>query len=239
MSRDSGGAADAQPTRPRKEDGAPRGRGGFRYAAAGHAGGLLLDALLATTRTETVNPDAFERHHAAGRSVVFALWHGWLLPPTWHHRGQRIVTLASRSADGEYITRVLAHWGYHVVRGSSSRGGDSALRELVRLLRAGRSVAITCDGPRGPRQKLKFGVLQMAQLSGAPIIPVGSAANRSWQLNSWDRFTVPKPFARLRVSYGDGLIVPRDLPASRLPEMAAQVERAIADQTQAAGAPFT
>lgn len=220
----------------RQDEGAEGGaaRGGLQYAAAGLAGGLLLDALLGTTRVETINPEAFEQHHRAGTPVVFALWHGRLLPPTWHHRGQGIVTLASRSGDGEYITRVLHHWGYHVVRGSSSRGGDSALRELVRLLRAGRSVAITCDGPRGPRQKLKFGVLQMAQLSGAALVPVGSAASRAWELNSWDRFTVPKPFARLRVAYGDALFVPRDTAAADLPRIAAQVEAAIAERTTVA-----
>jgi lysophospholipid acyltransferase (LPLAT)-like uncharacterized protein len=196
----------------------------------------MLDALLLTTRVRTINAEAFLQHHRAGRPVVFALWHGRLLAPTWHHRRQGIVTLASRSADGEYITRVLDHWGYHVVRGSSSRGGDSALRELVRLLRAGRSVAITCDGPRGPREKLKFGVLQMAQLSGAALVPVGSAASRSWQLSSWDRFTVPRPYARVCVAYGDAIFIPRETPAAGLPDAAAQVEARIAALTNAAEA---
>jgi lysophospholipid acyltransferase (LPLAT)-like uncharacterized protein len=148
------------------------------------------------------------------------------------------VTLASRSADGEYITRVLHHWGYHVVRGSSSRGGDTALRELVRLARAGRSVAITSDGPRGPRERLKFGVLHMAQLSGAPLVPVGSAASRAWWFESWDRFLVPRPFAKLRVAYGDALFIPRDADSDGLAAAARRIEDAIGRLTRVAEEPF-
>jgi lysophospholipid acyltransferase (LPLAT)-like uncharacterized protein len=96
---------------------------------------------MATLRIEAVNEEAYRSHHRAGRPVIFVIWHGRLLAPTYRHRGQDIVTLASQSADGEYITRVLQRWGYHVVRGSSSRGGDSALRDLVRLARAGRTTA--------------------------------------------------------------------------------------------------
>jgi lysophospholipid acyltransferase (LPLAT)-like uncharacterized protein len=208
----------------------------LRYAAAGKAGGLLLDALLGTTRMERINADAFRVHQAAGRPVVFALWHGQLLPPTWLHRQEGMVTLASRSADGEYIARVLDHWGYHVVRGSSSRGGEGALRELVRLIHAGRSVAITADGPRGPREKLKFGVLQMAQLTGAPLVPVGTAASRAWRFNSWDRFLLPLPFARIRIAYGDAVYIPRDTDTAGLVAHAAAVELLIAQQTRLAEA---
>lgn len=213
-------------------------RGGVRFALGGIVGGTLLDALMATTRIEAVNDEAYRVHHRAGRPVVFALWHGRLLPPTYLHRQQGIVTLASRSADGEYITRVLHRWGFHVVRGSSSRGGDSALRELVRLTRAGRSVAITSDGPRGPRERLKPGVLHMAQLSGAPLVPVGSAANSAWWFESWDRFLIPRPFAKLRVVYGDAVFVPRDTDSEGLAAAARRIEDTIGELTRAAEEPF-
>jgi lysophospholipid acyltransferase (LPLAT)-like uncharacterized protein len=214
-------------------------RGGeLKYALAGAAGARMLDLLLGTTRLEPVNTSAYETHQRQGRAVVFALWHGGLLPPTYRHRHTGIVTLASRSGDGEYITRMLGHWGYHVVRGSSSRGGDTALRELIRLVRQGRSVAITADGPRGPRQRLKHGVLQLAQLTGAPLVPVGSAASRAWRLGSWDRFMVPKPFARLRIVYGDAVFVERKTDAHGLGSIAADVEASIAKLTSEAEAAF-
>jgi lysophospholipid acyltransferase (LPLAT)-like uncharacterized protein len=214
-------------------------KGGWRYTAAGRAGGLLLDALLRTTSVERINPEAFRLHRAAGQPIVFALWHGQLLPPTWLHRHEDMVTLASRSTDGEYIARLLHHWGYHVVRGSSSRGGESALRELVRLIRAGRSVAITADGPRGPHEKLKLGVLQMAQLTGAVLVPVGTAADSAWRFRSWDRFLLPKPFARIRIAYGDALRIPRDTDAAGLAAHAELLEERIAEQVRLAEAALT
>lgn len=213
-------------------------QGSLRFALAGAVGGTLLDALMATTRIETINEEAYRTHHRAGQPVLFALWHGRLLPPTYLHRGQGIVTLASQSADGEYITRVLHRWKFHVVRGSSSRGGDTALRELVRLARAGRSIAITSDGPRGPRERLKFGVLHMAQLSGAPLVPVGSAASSAWWFESWDRFLVPRPFAKLRVAYGDAVFIPRDTDSDGLAAAARRIEDTIGRLTRVAEEPF-
>jgi lysophospholipid acyltransferase (LPLAT)-like uncharacterized protein len=185
-------------------------RTGLRYAAAQHIGGALLDVLRCTTRYDVVNADAHRRYTAQGAPVIFVLWHGRLLSLGYLHRGQGVYGLASRSADGEYIARVLQHWGMPMVRGSSSRGGDTAFREMVRAVRSGHSMSITPDGPRGPREVLKPGVLQLAQLTGAPLIPTAAAASRAWWFTSWDRFQVPKPFARIAVTYGEPLFVPRD-----------------------------
>jgi lysophospholipid acyltransferase (LPLAT)-like uncharacterized protein len=208
----------------------------WRYAAVGRGGSLAIDALMATTRVERINDGPFRSLQAQGQPVIFALWHGRLLPPTWAHRHEGVMALASRSEDGEYITRVLHHWGYGVVRGSSSRGGESALRELVQRVREGHSVALTADGPRGPREKLKFGVLQIAQRTGAPIIPLGTAVSRAWRFNSWDRFMLPKPFARVRIAYGDPVYVPKTTDAGSQAAEAAAMERRIAEQTERAEA---
>jgi lysophospholipid acyltransferase (LPLAT)-like uncharacterized protein len=219
--------------------GRPEGTTGrVKYTLAGAAGALTLSALLGTTRVEPVNTEAYERFHRRGQAVVFALWHGRILPPTYRHRNRDIVTLASRSGDGEYITRVLHYWGFDVVRGSSSRGGDTALRELIRKVRSGRSVAITADGPRGPREQMKHGVLQIAQITGAPLVVVGTAASRAWRLDSWDSFMIPKPFSKLRVVYGDAVFIPRDLKAESLPAMVNRLEQIMAQLTLEAEAPF-
>jgi lysophospholipid acyltransferase (LPLAT)-like uncharacterized protein len=202
-------------------------RTGLRYAFAQHAGGALFDALMHTVRMTVENDAAYRVHMDAGQPVIFAMWHGRLLPLGFVHRGQNIVCLASRSADGEYITRILQHWGFGVVRGSSSAGGDTAFRELIRSVRSGRSVAVTPDGPRGPRERLKPGVLQLAQLTGAPLVPLAAAASRSWWFVSWDRFLVPQPFARLHVAYGDAIHVPRG--TGDLSELTARVEATLGD----------
>jgi lysophospholipid acyltransferase (LPLAT)-like uncharacterized protein len=202
-------------------------RTGLRYRLVEHAGGAVLDALMHTARLHVTNDSAYTGRTDQGKPVIFALWHGRLLPLGFLHRGQDIVCLASRSSDGEYVTRVLQHWGFGVVRGSSSSGGDTAFRELIRVVRAGRSVAVTPDGPRGPRERLKPGVLQLAQLTGAPVVPLAAAASRSWWFVSWDRFLVPQPFARLHVEYGDPIFVNRD--AGDLADVTAHTEGVLAD----------
>lgn len=187
-------------------------------------GGAALDALMRTTSVRTEGEENFRAFWDKGQPVVFTLWHGRLLPCTYHHRHQGVVTLISQHRDGEYINRVVRKWGYTTVRGSSSRGGLDALRELVRHLRAGRSLAITPDGPRGPREKMKPGPLLAAQLAGAPIVPVVSGASRASYFGGWDRFMIPHPFARLQIAYGPALDVPRRAGEAELRAIAAEVE---------------
>ncbi|KPK55849.1 MAG: hypothetical protein AMS21_13190 [Gemmatimonas sp. SG8_38_2] len=146
----------------------------------------------------------------AGEPVVFITWHGRLLPLLYLYRGRGIVMLVSQHRDGEYLTRLGTKLGYDAVRGSSTRGGFPALRELVRKVRGGRSLAITPDGPQGPREKVKPGALQVARVTGAPVIPVMAGANRAWWVEGWDRFLIPKPFATVRVAIGEPLRIPRD-----------------------------
>ena len=146
----------------------------------------------------------------AGEPVVFVTWHGRLLPLLYLYRGQGIVMLVSQHRDGEYLTRLGTKLGYDAVRGSSTRGGFPALRELVRKVKGGSSLAITPDGPQGPREVLKPGVLQVARITGAPVIPVMAGANRAWWVEGWDRFLIPKPFATVRVAIGEPLHIPQD-----------------------------
>jgi lysophospholipid acyltransferase (LPLAT)-like uncharacterized protein len=206
----------------------------FRYSMVAGLGGGLLGTSLATTRVERIDAEACDALRAAGRSLIFVLWHGRLLPLSYHHRHWNLVTLISASSDGEYIARVVQRWGYDVVRGSSSRGGSEALRQLVRHCRAGRSLAITPDGPRGPRQTMKPGPLLVAQLTGAPLLPIAAGTERAWWFEGWDRFLVPQPFARIRVVYGEPVFVPRAANEDALAEIAADVEERINRVTERA-----
>ena len=205
---------------------------GLKYAVVGAGGGTVLDALFGTLTYDVQGAEHHTRYTRAGQPVIYAIWHGRLLPPAYLHRGEGVVTLISRSADGEYLARLLGHWGFENVRGSSSRGGSEALRELVRHCRRGRSLAITPDGPRGPMQKLKIGVLSAAQLSGAPIIPATSVANRGWWPGKWDRFLIPKPFARVRVRYGEPMVVPRSANAAELEKLRERLEQQLNRMTE-------
>ncbi|MBI4521214.1 MAG: lysophospholipid acyltransferase family protein [Gemmatimonadetes bacterium] len=181
-----------------------------RYTWAGRVGKWLLDLLFATVRLDCKGEEAYLRFRRQGGNVIFALWHGRLLPLTYHHRHEGVVALVSEHADGEYITRIIENLGYDTVRGSSTRGAVPGLRGLVRAARAGHDLAITPDGPQGPRGKVKTGALVVAQISGRPIIPVSAGCTRAWWPGSWDRFLVPKPFSHLSILYGEPIFVARD-----------------------------
>ena len=199
-------------------------RTGLRYWLAGTVGRRLVDLLMATVRFEARHADRYLRYRERREPVIFAVWHGRLLPLTYFHRRQGISAMISSSADGEYIARVVEGWGYRAIRGSTSRGGSGALRSLVQEARAGRSLAITPDGPRGPRQKLQPGVITAAQLTGLPIIPLAGGCNRAWWPGSWDRFMVPKPFSRVVVEYGEPRHVPREATPEELDRHARELE---------------
>lgn len=195
----------------------------LHHRAAGVIGAGAIAGLMSTVRYETEN----EPEHGlrrAGSPLLGLCWHGHLLVFAYHHRHAGMATLISQSRDGEYIARVTERWGYTVVRGSSSRGGTGALRAMVRVLRTGRSLAVTPDGPRGPRRKLKPGALLAARLSGVPVIPTAAAATRAWWLGGWDRFLVPRPFARVRLVYGAPRTIPHDADDAELARIGGELE---------------
>lgn len=206
----------------------------FRFWLAGTVGRRLIDGLMATLRFSVDGGEEYEALAAAGQPVIFAVWHGRLLPLTYYHRHRNITAIISQSEDGEYIARVVEGWGYRTVRGSTSRGGSGALRSLVKAARAGESLAITPDGPRGPRQRLQPGVITAAQLTGLPIIPLACGASRAWWPGGWDRFCVPKPFARVRVMYGSTRRVARDASEDDLRRHARELEAELNDMIREA-----
>jgi lysophospholipid acyltransferase (LPLAT)-like uncharacterized protein len=132
---------------------------------------------------------------------IYCFWHTNLLALFYYLRKAHPVALVSMSRDGQRLSAVLERWGYELVRGSSSKGGSSAIDDCVKLLRAGRIVTITPDGPRGPALAAKTGAARIALAGGAPVVPVAMRAHRAWHTRSWDSFTIPKPFARIRISF--------------------------------------
>jgi hypothetical protein len=138
----------------------------------------------------------------AKRPHVFLLWHEVLLPLLWQHRGQGIAIVVSEAREGRYLSDFAASLGYRSLHGSSTRRGARALLGAVRELQAGHAVAFTPDGPRGPRRELKPGVVAAAQRGGATIVPIHAEADRAWRLHSWDCLMIPKPLARVWITYG-------------------------------------
>jgi lysophospholipid acyltransferase (LPLAT)-like uncharacterized protein len=135
--------------------------------------------------------------------------------------------LASRSRDGEMVTRYVGCFGLEAVRGSSSHGGAEAFRLLARSLALGRDAVVVPDGPRGPRETVKPGIVALARLSGAPIVPVALGASNEWRLRSWDEFRIPRPFARCVLRFGEGIHVPGDADRAAQEAVRKEVEAAL------------
>jgi lysophospholipid acyltransferase (LPLAT)-like uncharacterized protein len=134
--------------------------------------------------------------------VVFAFWHRTLLVCAHRFRNKGIAILISSSFDGELIARTVEYLGFHPMRGSSSRGGASGLRNMAQAYSEGHRTAFTADGPRGPNMVAKSGPVQLAELVNATWIGTYYALpNRRWELNSWDRFMIPKPFSTVTFTW--------------------------------------
>ncbi len=176
-----------------------------RWAA--RAGYWAVRLLARTWRLELRGEPNWPSVGGVRRPVVVAVWHGLMLAPIWTQRNRGIMALASEHGDGEIIARILERLGYAPpARGSSSRGGLRGLLTLVAALRAGRSIAFTPDGPRGPARVPQAGLFVAAHRAEAVIVPMSMHAARAWRLHSWDRFAIPKPFARVCVTIGEPFI---------------------------------
>jgi lysophospholipid acyltransferase (LPLAT)-like uncharacterized protein len=165
-------------------------------------GAAVIRALASTWRFRVTNETYIAEQHAQGNRLIYTLWHGELLPLLWLHRHEGVAVVISEHRDGEIVARIAETLGYETIRGSTSRGGSRALIGLMRALDNGRDVAVTPDGPRGPAHVFAPGAAIAAQRTGASILPTRASASRAWRLKSWDRFLVPKPFARVDVVYG-------------------------------------
>jgi len=204
--------------------------------AGAHALGLYLQFALRTTRW-TLHGEPHVAPHMAGAPAVVAFWHERLplMPILWllaRARGgsPRMHVLVSRHRDGRFIGTVLRRFAVEVVHGSSSRGGATGLRTLAALLAGGSLVAITPDGPRGPRRRAAPGVARIAELSGAPVLPCAAQTTRRLELGSWDGMVLPLPFGRGVIVCGPALSVPRDGWQAALPA----IEQALNDTADAA-----
>lgn len=152
----------------------------------------------------------------SGGAAVYATWHQRMIYFAHYFGARRVTVMISQSRDGEYAARMAAWLGFRNVRGSSTRGGSQALRELVKKVKEGESGAMLADGPQGPAREAKIGSVVMARDAGVPLIPGLWGADRCWILNSWDRYMIPKPFARISLYWGDPIWVPPEADGEEL-----------------------
>ncbi len=162
-------------------------------------------------RYEVVGQENLTDVESNGKGMIIALWHGRMLLPVYHLRNRGISALISLHNDGEMIARVVRKLGYITRRGSPKEGGMEGFKEMLADLKTGKYVAIMPDGPTGPRHSVRDGVIHLARLSGAPIVPISYSANPRWVARSWDKFNVMKPFSRGFVVIGKSFTLERKM----------------------------
>lgn len=168
---------------------------------------FLITFLRWTMRIEEVNGERIRSLWERGENIIGVFWHGRLLMAPVLYGGRGLKILVSRHRDGELISRTVRHFGMGTIRGSSTRGGITGIKGLVRALQKGYDVGIAPDGPRGPRYKVQPGVIHVAKLSGRPMFPFAFSATPRKVLHTWDRFIIPFPFSRGVFIWGEPIWV--------------------------------
>ena len=185
--------------------------------AACWLGAQYIRLVHATGSWQHVGDDTIRKLRGEGHPFIVSIWHGRILmmPYTWI-RGEQMHMLISQHQDGQLIAKVISYFGIDTVAGSTSKGGASALRGMLRTLRAGECVGITPDGPRGPRMRASEGIISLARIANVPIFPATYSVARGRVLGSWDRFLVAAPFSSGVFVWGEPLFVDRNANAKDL-----------------------
>ncbi len=188
---------------------------------------LIVSFVGLTSRWRWLGREHLEAARRVKGPVIYAVWHQRQIGFLWSHRASGAKVLVSRSADGELIARAMALFGIAACRGSSSRGGAVATREMLDSLDAGFDVGLACDGPKGPAREIKPGILYLAQKTGLPIVPITNAASRRLQFSrSWDHFLFPLPLSRAVVIHGAPIFVgPQDDLVAKAQELKTELDR--------------
>jgi lysophospholipid acyltransferase (LPLAT)-like uncharacterized protein len=203
-----------------------------RFWIVGFLGSLLVRILISTLRVRIVGEKYPPR--PANTGIVLCFWHAQLLALVYLYRNTNAHALVSRHRDGEYIVRVTSRLGFGAVRGSSTRGGARVLGEALDKLSEGTDIAVTPDGPRGPRHEFKRGALFLAKESGAPIVLGACVPQKAWRLKSWDRFYIPKPFSRAVLVVGEHIHIPKTLTGDEMENKRLELQNKLNELTRQA-----
>jgi len=197
-------------------------------------GSIFIFLLGKTLRIKWIGEENLNSIRKNRGQVIYAFWHGRMLILSYSHRWQKIHVLISQHRDGELIARIIQRLGFVSVRGSTTRGGTKAIFEMANKGASGYDVAITPDGPKGPKFKVQLGTIYIAQRSGMPIIPITNSAKSRWILSSWDGFLIPKPFSKAVIMIDEPIYVPFESTPQELEEKREELEKKLLELTQKA-----
>lgn len=162
---------------------------------------------------------------------IYAFWHSKILLSVYFFRNFDINVLVSQSKDGEYIARIIHNFGFKTIRGSSSHGSLSAAKEMLKVAKTNEDIAITPDGPKGPKEIAQMGAAYIAKITGRTIVPYAFDASKKIVLNSWDNFIIPLPFSKGVFVWGEPIHVDRDTNEDILEEKRQELERSLKSLT--------
>ena len=194
-----------------------------------------------TSRKTWIHPEYMREALEGGKPVIVSSWHNrnvmaiYTFQSVAGPHAKKLVPLISASKDGGLAASAMRSFGLNSIRGSSSRGGMVALKQMTKHLQEGSHVAFTPDGPRGPKYSVQGGVVAAAKLTGAVIVPMTYHAKRHKRLKSWDQLIVPLPFGRLQFAYGPPIVVPRDRPSHMLSEYSERLRESMLEINHVAG----
>lgn len=203
---------------------------------AGRLAALGIRKYMSTVRFESLHyqPSA-DPAHLGCQPSIFVHWHEYMLTPLYLRGNCHVAILVSQHRDADILESFAKYSGFDCVRGSSYRGGVSALRDLMERGK-NQHVVITPDGPRGPRRKMSPGAIYLASKLGRPITPLGLSYDNAWRANSWDKFAVPKPFSTSRNIMGKPIFIPPNLSREGIEEHRLMVEEVLSELTAEAEA---
>jgi lysophospholipid acyltransferase (LPLAT)-like uncharacterized protein len=197
-------------------------------------GRWYLELVFLTSRMEFHGFEHLQGLSESKRPLIAAFWHGRLALAAGVRREKPVHVMISRHADGEIIARIARAFNKPSVRGSTTRGGKQAFRELAELVKRGQDAAVTPDGPKGPRYVCQPGIVALAKIAKAPILPMSCSANRNRRIRSWDRFMVPLPFSKIVIAFAAPIEIPENCGEDELERKRVQLEETLIRLTREA-----
>lgn len=192
----------------------------------------LINLIGKTLKYETEGFEHLDKIKQAGKTPIYAFWHNRIFTTTFYFKNQNVVVMTSQSFDGEYIARFIKRFGFGAARGSSTRGGIGALVEMIRLSKQNISTAFTIDGPKGPLYVAKSGAGLLAKKTGNPIVPVSVGTEKYWEVKSWDRLQIPKPFSRAKIFIAEPFYVEKNADDAEIEKSREELQRKLDELTE-------
>ena len=194
---------------------------------------VILYLIGKTLRVQIINRDVESQLEKQGKAIIYTFWHGRMLYfPYLYRFSNKSTILTSPSEDGEIVARTAKIFGFSSIRGSSFKKGGSALLKMTRSIKKGKAVTVVGDGSRGPLYKVQEGIINLAYLTGAPILPVVYGVKNKIQLNTWDQFIIPLPFSKIKVMYGDPVYVDKKTEEIKSKSKLEELEKKLKEITQ-------